>query len=80
MIAHRFEMKMLAGLVHEGLAQAKVGELVKAGERRLRSSTSGSRRWGGRRSATNSHASGVLLAAAAGSERPSKAALGNGRG
>src|SRR6266436_8114010 len=25
MIAHRFEMKMLAGLVHEGLAEAKVG-------------------------------------------------------
>jgi hypothetical protein len=31
MIAHGFEMKMLAGLVHEGLAEAKVGESVKAG-------------------------------------------------
>jgi hypothetical protein len=31
MIAHGFEMKMLAGLVHEGLAEAKVGETVKAG-------------------------------------------------
>ena len=30
-IAHGFEMKMLAGLVHEGLAEAKVGESVKAG-------------------------------------------------
>jgi hypothetical protein len=31
MIAHGFELKMLAGLVHEGLAEAKVGESVKAG-------------------------------------------------
>jgi len=31
MIAHRFEMKMLAGLVHERLAEAKVGESVKVG-------------------------------------------------
>lgn len=31
MIAHGFEMKMLAGLVHEGLAEAKVGESVKTG-------------------------------------------------
>jgi hypothetical protein len=31
MIAHGFEMKMLAGLVHDGLAEAKVGESVKAG-------------------------------------------------
>jgi hypothetical protein len=31
LIAHGFEMKMLAGLVHEGLAEAKVGESVKAG-------------------------------------------------
>ena len=31
MIAHGFEMKMLADLVHEGLAEAKVGESVKAG-------------------------------------------------
>jgi hypothetical protein len=31
MIAHGFEMKMLAGLVHEGLAEAKVGVSVKAG-------------------------------------------------
>jgi hypothetical protein len=30
-IAHGFELKMLAGLVHEGLAEAKVGESVKAG-------------------------------------------------
>jgi hypothetical protein len=30
MIAHGFEIKMLAGLVHEGLAEAKVGETVKA--------------------------------------------------
>jgi hypothetical protein len=30
-IAHGFEMKMLAGLVHEGLATAIVGESVKAG-------------------------------------------------
>ena len=33
MIAHGFEMKMLAGLVHEGLAEAKVGESVKAGDK-----------------------------------------------
>jgi hypothetical protein len=31
MIAHGFEMKMLAGLVHESLAEAKVGESMKAG-------------------------------------------------
>ena len=31
LIAHGFEMKMLAGLVHEGLAQAIVGESVKTG-------------------------------------------------
>jgi len=31
MIAHGFEMKMLAGLVHDGLAEAKVGESVRAG-------------------------------------------------
>jgi hypothetical protein len=31
MIAHGFEMKMLAGLVHDGLVEAKVGESVKAG-------------------------------------------------
>jgi hypothetical protein len=31
MIAHGFEIKMLAALVHEGLAEAKVGESVKAG-------------------------------------------------
>jgi hypothetical protein len=30
-IAHGFEMKMLAGLVHEGLAAAIVGESIKAG-------------------------------------------------
>jgi hypothetical protein len=30
-IAHGFEMKMLAGLVHEGLAAAIVGESVKTG-------------------------------------------------
>ena len=30
-IAHGFEMKTLAGLVHEGLAAAIVGESVKAG-------------------------------------------------
>ena len=35
MIAHGFEMKMLAGLVHEGLAEAKVGELVKAGDKAI---------------------------------------------
>ena len=31
LIAHGFEMKMLPGLVHEGLAQATVGESVKTG-------------------------------------------------
>jgi hypothetical protein len=31
MIAHGFEMKMLAGLVYEGLAAAIVGESVKTG-------------------------------------------------
>jgi hypothetical protein len=31
MIAHGFEMKMLASLVHDGLAEAKVGESVKTG-------------------------------------------------
>jgi len=31
LIAHGFELKMLAGLVHEGLAQAIVGESVKTG-------------------------------------------------
>ncbi len=30
-IAHGFETRMLAGLVHEGLATATVGEPVKAG-------------------------------------------------
>jgi hypothetical protein len=30
-IAHGFEMKLLAGLVHEGLATAMVGESVKTG-------------------------------------------------
>jgi hypothetical protein len=30
-IAHGFEMKMLAGLAQEGLAAAVVGDLVKAG-------------------------------------------------
>ena len=30
-IAHGFDMKLLAGLVHEGLAAAIVGESVKAG-------------------------------------------------
>jgi hypothetical protein len=30
-IAHGFEMKMLGGLVHEGLAAAIVGESVKTG-------------------------------------------------
>jgi hypothetical protein len=33
MIAHGFEMKMLAALVHEGLAVAKIGESVKAGDK-----------------------------------------------
>jgi hypothetical protein len=31
MIAFGLEMKLLAGLVHEGLAEAKVGELVEVG-------------------------------------------------
>jgi hypothetical protein len=34
-IAHGFEMKMLAGLVHEGLPEAKVGESVKAGDKAI---------------------------------------------
>jgi hypothetical protein len=35
MIAYGFEMKMLAGLVHEGLAEAKVGVSVKAGDKAI---------------------------------------------
>jgi hypothetical protein len=35
MIAHGFEIKMLAGLVHEGLAEAKVGESVKTGSKMI---------------------------------------------
>jgi len=33
MIAHGFEMKMLAGLVHDGLVEAKVGESVKTADK-----------------------------------------------
>jgi hypothetical protein len=69
-ITHGFETKMLAGLVHEGLATAAVGEPIIAAATRSRSSASGSRTPGGRLS------KGAVLAEPASGRRRASALSG----